>query len=211
MDAEPIEAEVVAPAPPPVSPATGGELVTSAARAVVELRSSRAGAAVAPRHCLTFPQNGQQVDVFVSDREFKMLARYFETLNARTVAAEFSIGPRTVRNMLQSERLNAYVAWRIRQISSAAGLTMDKILAKLNGAIDGTEILSEDQISAIGHAARLLKPSVANMTFNQQNNFSERGAAPAAVSPYAKLGRDELLNEMREVVAEAEPREDAAT
>jgi hypothetical protein len=211
MPDEVLDVEVM-PAATPLPPS----LVVAPGSVVEAVEIARSSSGIASRHQVVFPCSDAtgkivRTSVTITDLEFRLVNRYVDTLNARAIAAEFSISLRQVRNILQRERINAYVAWRVQTAASAAALTLDKVLAKLNDAVDGTSDLSEAQLSAIGHAARILKPAAVGggVTVNMQNNFG-RGA-PAAESPYAKMERGALIARMRDVVDEAGPRIDVET
>lgn len=202
---EPVEAELITTTLPPPMASTDTAIVIHAVESVASVRRSQIGKRESSHVVVTFPRGGRQVDIELSAREHQFLAVYIDTFNLYAAAAEMGMDRRTARKFVRSERVCGYIAYRVRQKAQAQGLTLDKVMAKLNGAIDGTDPLDESQLTALGHAGRLLKPATASLVFNQQNNFGAAGAAPPA-SPYAKMGKDELLNEMREVVAEADGR-----
>lgn len=211
---EPIEAELVGPPvviPPMMAapPEPGAIVVPAVTAAASAARKSQVGKRETPKQIVSYPVNGMQVDVELSAREYNVITRYIDSLNIFAAAAEFGMGYRATRRFMESPRVAGYVSYRFKQKAAAASLTTDKVLAKLNGAIDGTDPITDVQLTAIGHATKFLKPTASTqITLNQQNNFSSGGPPPAAASPYAKMGRVELLAEMREVVSVAGDPED---
>ncbi len=209
---EPVTAEVVSPAPAIVigmdAAASGkdmtveGSIVASTPIVAANARRSQLGKREAPKTIVSFPVAGRQVDIELSAREHRLMTIFIDTLNPSAVAAEMGMNVRTVKKFLQSGRVNEYVAYRVRMKAGAQGLSLDKVMAKLNGAIDGTDPMDEAQLSAVGHAVKILKPQGPSVTFNQQNNFGQ-GQSPAAESPYAKMGRSELIDKMRDVISDA--------
>lgn len=204
---DPVTAEILPTAPAIVlgmdTAVVEGSIVASTPIVAANARRSQLGKREAPKAVVSFPLAGRQVDVELSAREHQFLTVFIDTMNLYAAAAEMGMDRRTARKFVQSERVKEYIAYRIRQKASAQGLTIDKVMAKLNGAIDGTDPLDEAQLAAIGHATKILRPqAAASLTINQQNNFGA-GGAPAAVSPYAKMGKAELLSVMKDVVSEA--------
>ena len=150
------------------------------------------------------PALGSPVHVHrLSTREAKFIRRLLDTGSLALAAEEVGVTKRAALAFSRKRNIQAYLHDMLAQKALAAGLTIEKLLAKLNLAIDGSVILSDPQLDAIKTAARILRPSdggspqvsIGSVSVNTQNNFQAGGP-----SPYAALTREELLLELRSAV-----------
>lgn len=138
----------------------------------------------------------------LSTREARFLDKFLETGNLDIACQEIGIANGTGINYLKRPHIKRYIEDMTRQQALAAGLTMEKLMAKLSAGLDGEINLSKDQIEIVKVAARILRPSTPGLQINlQQNNIGSS-------SPYSLMTPDQLTTAMRERVTFIEGRKE---
>lgn len=133
-----------------------------------------------------------------SDRERKAIAVLLKTGNVKKAAEEIGVTPQTIYNYARRPFVRAYLEQMRSRAAGAADLTVEKLVHKMNAAVEGIEELSPSQIAAAKIAAQLVAPRVGsgtNITVNQQNNFN-------GVSPFKDLDQKSMLAELQQNLLE---------
>lgn len=128
----------------------------------------------------------------LSKREDLFILKLLETGgNLRAACLEIGVEMEAGRKYLKRKHIKAYLDDMFKRAARARGLNVDKLLAKLDGAIDGHEDLTEKQMEAIKTAAKILRPSGAvNVNLTQQT-------INVGNSPIAKLNVQEITATMQ--------------
>lgn len=130
----------------------------------------------------------------LSQREEKFINRFLATGGSLELACiEIGVDKEAGKRYLKRPAIKKYVEDMLTRAARANGLTMNKLLEKIDGVIEGTLAMTKEQLEGIKIAARILRPSGINVTLNQQNN--NFGGASAAPNPYEKLSSPELAAE----------------
>lgn len=128
----------------------------------------------------------------LSQREANFLRVLLETGSMDSAAEEIGISPDRGARFARRLHIQKYLHDMLEQKALAMGLTVEKLLAKLNLQVDGEAELTDKQMEAIKTAARILKPNIpsVNLTVNSQVNN-------VTVDPYSKLSGKELIEGIR--------------
>lgn len=140
----------------------------------------------------------------LSQRESKFIKCILETGSLDMAADEVGIARKAAKRYSERKSIQKYLRDMMEQKALAQGLTLEKLMARLNQAIDGTTVMSEGQLDAIKIASRILRPDncgssgkSVSVTVNQQNNFN-------GPSPYSALSREELLADLKSALSDGE-------
>lgn len=131
----------------------------------------------------------------LSQREAKFLKVLLETQSYERAGAEIGVDYEAAKRWGKRKAVQAYIHDMLEQKALAEGLTLQKLLAKLNQAVDGDLVLKEGQTEAIKIAARLLRPAVAVQVNNLTQNNINAGAGPSPYSGLSAAESAELLKQ----------------
>ncbi len=167
-------------------------------------------------------ENGRHKVSMKSVREMKFLSVMTKTGNIREACAEIGISVRAGKKWMTRPAIQQYVQNQYVEKALSAGLTIEKVMAKLAAAIDGVQPLDKETLEALKEptweqvlallrdeklrgfviVARILKPDSQNIHINASSKTVNIHGGTGD-SPYSAMSKAELMRRMREVAVES--------
>lgn len=108
--------------------------------------------------------------------------------NIAMAAQEIGISLEAAKRYVKRAPIKKYLGDMLERAARANGLTIQKLMAKIDALIEGELELTKEQLEGVKIAAKILRPAgtQVNVQVNQQNNVFGN-------SPYAGMNAEQLV------------------